>query len=140
MIPAPYAFDPELTDPEFAKLGVLSLRWAHLENLLANCLKLMLRLGQNAREELKPVMKGIQYVRNNVIHATVEEHDDEGHVFHLRSKLRSLTKAQVFSVEEIANYAAHLALGIRYALGFSGGPGHHYAWPDRPKYQHFFSQ
>lgn len=92
MIPAPYAFDPELTDPEFAKLGVLSLRWAHLENLLANCLKLMLRLtedeaiimvfplsleqrlnrisavseltplplnGQKAREELKPVMKGI---------------------------------------------------------------------------------
>jgi hypothetical protein len=155
MIPSPYRFDPELTDQEYAKLGVLSLRWSTTEHILGNCLRILLRLSmeeavvvvfpmnleqrinridelsaitpmnskaQATFNELKYIMKGIQYVRNNVIHAIVEEHDTEGHVFHLRSKGRSLTKAEVFSAEELTNYAAHLVLTFRYALGFKDDP------------------
>jgi hypothetical protein len=31
MIPSPYNFEPALTDLEYAKLGVLALRWSHIE-------------------------------------------------------------------------------------------------------------
>ena len=165
MIPSPYNFEPDLTDLEYAKLGVLAIRWAHIENILANCLKVMLRLtdeeaivmvfplnleqrlgrmseianltalpfdAPRAFDELRRIMKGIQYVRNNVVHAIVEQHSEKGHIFHLKSKMRSLTKAEILSVEEITNYAAHLSLAVRYALGFSGEKGHDYALPDRP--------
>ncbi|MHC2278246.1 hypothetical protein ACVME8_004857 [Bradyrhizobium diazoefficiens] len=44
MIPTPYNFEPALTDAEYAKLGVLALRWSHIEHILGNCLKVILRL------------------------------------------------------------------------------------------------
>ena len=78
-------------------------------------------------------MKGITYVRNSVVHSIVLEDDNEGHVFHLRSKTRSLTKAEVFSAEEITNYAAHLVLALRLAIGFKDGEVHGYALPNRPE-------
>ena len=86
-----------------------------------------------ALDELCVIMKGIQFVRNNVIHAIVAEDDKDGHVFHLRSKMRSLTKAEVFSVEELTNYAGHVVLALRYALGFKDDHGHNYTTPDRPE-------
>jgi hypothetical protein len=169
MIPSPYRFEPDFTDMEFAKLGVLAMRWAHIEHILGNCLKTILRLSEEeavvivfpmsgdqrisriaelakinplsdlARapfEELRPVMRGLQYVRNNVIHSIALEDDNEGHVFHLRSKMRSLTKAQVFSTEELTNYAGHLVIAFRYALGW--GPGAlSYTCPDRPEIPEF---
>ncbi len=93
--------------------------------------------AQRALNELTPIMKGVQYVRNNVIHAFVSEDPVEGHTFHLQSKGRTLTKTQIFSVEEITNYAGHLALGLRYAVGFDGSPALEYAWADRPEIPEF---
>jgi hypothetical protein len=171
MIASPYNFEPLISDQDLAKLGILALRWSHIEHVLANCLKTMLRLSdeeavvvvfplgleqrinrirelsqinpliphaQAAFEELRVVMKGIQYVRNSVVHSIVVADDEEGHVFHLRSKMRTLTKAQVFSIEEWTNYAAHLAQALRYALGFKNQPEPMlYTWPDRPTIPEF---
>src|SRR5258705_8322039 len=102
MIRSPYRFESKISDQDLAKLGILTLRWSHTEHVLANCLRIMLRLTQRearaivfplnlenrinriseiaeitplpphasaAFEELKPIMKGIQFVRNNVIHS-----------------------------------------------------------------------
>lgn len=85
-----------------------------------------------ALEGLRGVMGYIQQVRNNVIHAIMVEDPDQGQTFHLRSKGRSLTKEQVFSIEELTNYAAHAALSLRYALGLKGSPGEHHPLPDKP--------
>lgn len=94
-----------------------------------------------AFEELRPVLKGIQYVRNNVVHSIVGQDDSDGHVFHLRSKKRSLTKAQVFSTEELINYAGHLVLALRYGLGFKdGSPPTQYEYPERPQIPDFLKQ
>jgi hypothetical protein len=93
--------------------------------------------AQDALNELKPIMKGIQFVRNNVIHAFVSEDTKGGHLFHLTSKDRTLTKAEIFSAEDITNYAGHLALALRLALGIAGASGHSYAWPDRPEIPNF---
>jgi hypothetical protein len=85
-------------------------------------------------------MKGIQFVRNNVIHAIVLDDLDEGHVFHLRSKRRSLTKAEIFSAEELTNYAAHAAISLRYALGLKDVPGARRPLPDRPDIPKFLRE
>jgi hypothetical protein len=59
-------------------------------------------------------------------------------VFHLRSKKRTLTKAQIFSAEELTNYAAHAVYSLRYALGSKElSPGERYALPDRPEIPEF---
>jgi hypothetical protein len=171
MIPSPYNFEPALTDLEYAKLGVLALRWSHIEHILGNCLKVLLRStdeeaiimvfplsadqraekikqlselqplpehAQRAFEELRPVLKDIQYVRNNVVHSIVGEDETDGHVFHLRSKNRSLTKAQVFGTEELTNYAGHLVIALRYGLGFKdGNPPMEYTCPARPEIPDF---
>jgi hypothetical protein len=86
-----------------------------------------------ALAELTEIMKGIQYVRNNVIHAVVLRDNKEGHIFHLRSKERSIAKSDIFKSEELTNYAAHLTLTLRYALGIAELPGKEYASPDRPE-------
>src|ERR1700730_11196197 len=111
MIPSPYNFEPALTDLEYAKLGVLALRWSHIEHILGNCLKVLLRLtdeeeiimvftlsadqraekikqlselhplaqpAQRAFKERRPVLKAIQYVRNNVVHSIVGEDETDG--------------------------------------------------------------
>jgi len=129
MIDTPFRFESELSPEDYQKIGVLSLRWSHIDHVIGNCLKVMLRLSdeeaivaifplsthqrldhmkkvaklnglpadaQTALDELRVVMTGIQYVRNNVVHAIIVDDETEGHVFHLRSKERSLTKAEVF--------------------------------------------
>jgi hypothetical protein len=92
--------------------------------------------AQAAFDELRIVMRGIQYVRNSVVHAIFVEHDQEGHAFHLRSKLRTLTKTQVFGIEEWTNYAAHLARALHFALRTSPEP-ELCTWPDRPSIPSF---
>lgn len=171
MIPSPWRFEPLISDQDLAKLGILMLRWSHIEHVLANCLKVMLRLtdeeavvmvfplsleqrlnrideisqispliphAKAAFDELRIVMRGIQYVRNGVVHAVLIEDDKEGHLFHLRSKGRTLTKSQVFKMDEWTNFAAHLVEALRYALGFKGGPEPLlYSWPERPEVPDF---
>jgi hypothetical protein len=169
MISTPYNFEPSLSDQEFMKIGHLSVKWSHLEHIIGNCLKVLLRLDdEEARivvfplsldqrmtrisqlidlgrasdrsrrlsNELKAILNGIQYVRNNVIHAIVQNRT-EGHTFHLRSKNRTLTKEQVFSTDDLTNYAAHLVFALRFSLGFKDGSTHDYKLPDRPEIPEF---
>jgi hypothetical protein len=170
MLDTPFLFEETLTDGDFQKIGQLSLRWSHIEHIVGNCLKTMLRLtdeeaiiavfplnvdqrltkikqlaelsplavdAQAALDELMPAMKALQVVRNNVVHAVIVEDNDDGHLFHLRSKERSLTKAQVFSAEELTNYAAHAALSLRFALGLKGERGARHPLPERPEIPEF---
>ena len=84
-------------------------------------------------EELKPLVKAMQYLRNTVLHGIVVGDEGEEQVFHLRSKDRNLAKAQLFGCENLINYAAHVVLAFRLSLGEKEGPrAQHYALPDRP--------
>lgn len=87
--------------------------------------------------EFEAVMKGVQYVRNNMVHSVVTDDVEKGHQFHLRSKERTLTKEQAFSIEEITNYAAHLVLWLRYAMGIQGIYVAPFPLPDRPEVPEF---
>ena len=96
-------------------------------------------LPENARfpfAEFKALLKGIQYVRNNVVHAIIEG-GKGGHSFHLRSKNRTLSKAEIFSSEEITNYAAHVVIALRYGLGLKHGSSPGSTLPDRPEIPEF---
>jgi hypothetical protein len=146
MLTSPFRFDGELSAKEFERLGRLSLRWSHIDHMIANCLKIILRLDEDqarimifpltadarlqriealtklnplpsdkatrAFEELRAVMKGIQAIRNNVVHAVLIEGE-----FIMRSKGRTFTKEQIFETEELTNYAGILALTLRHELG-----------------------
>ena len=79
--------------------------------------------------ELTKVMKALQFVRNNTIHAIVMEGDQS---FELRSKRRSLPKSDVLSTEELTNYAGCVAIFLRHALGDKDTVGGPPAWPNRP--------
>lgn len=147
MIGTPFYFEEQFTAEEFQKVGTLSLRWSHIDHIVGNCLKALLGITDeqarvmifplsldnrlkaiaelseisNVSEETKdllgklgPVMKALQYVRNTVIHAVIDR-DTQG--FQLRSRKRSIPKEEVFSTEELTNYAAHLALHLRSAIG-----------------------
>ena len=46
MIPTPFWFEGELTPADFEKLGQLSLRWSHIDHIIGNCLKILLRLNE----------------------------------------------------------------------------------------------
>jgi hypothetical protein len=47
MLTSPFRFDKELSSEDFERLGRLSLRWSHIDHMLANCLKILLRLDDN---------------------------------------------------------------------------------------------
>jgi hypothetical protein len=170
MIESPFSFEEDLTRDEFEKLGKLGLRWSHIEHILGNCLKTMLRISDDeaqivvfplsatqridqikklapmssindearaALDEILAVRKAIQYVRNSVVHAILARQADGDHGFHLRSKNRTLSKAQIFASEELTNYLAHAALSFRYALGLKGDPGQRHPLPARPEIPEF---
>jgi hypothetical protein len=171
MLDSPFVFEPHLTPEEYQKLGILALRWSHIDHIIGNCLRVMLRQteqeaivtifslstqhrlehmkklvtvsplnsdAQAAFDELLAIMKGIQFVRNGVVHAILLDDETEGHVFHLRSKERNLTKAEVFATEELTNYAGHAVKSLRYALGLKGSdPSTRHPLPDRPDVPEF---
>src|SRR5258708_24769969 len=143
MIPTPFRFEPEMMPDEFQTVGRLTLKWSHIEHIVGNCLKRILRLtdeeaivvvfplnietrlnrilelskikpmkprSQSLLAELRPLMRGIQYLRTSVVHAIVVENDKSGDLFHLRSRRRNVTKAEIFSSEEITNYTAHVVI------------------------------
>jgi hypothetical protein len=151
MIPSPFRFEANLTPEDYQKIGLLSLRWSHIDHVIANCLKALLRLtdeeaivvvfrlsadarltrirelqklnplptdaASRAFRELDLMMKGIQAVRNNVVHAVILNDGKADQIFELRSNRRGFTKAEVFETEELTNYAAHAALVLRHELG-----------------------
>ena len=85
--------------------------------------------------EFRTLFRGIQYVRNNVIHAIVG--GDKWDQFHIRSKNRTMSKFEIFSSEEITNYTSHVVISLRYALGPKDGPAWPHALPDRPEIPEF---
>jgi hypothetical protein len=150
MIPSPFRFEENLTPEDFQKIGQLSLRWSHIEHIIANCLKAILRLSDKeavvivfplsfdlrlqridqlrklkalpplanaAFDELKWAMDGLKQIRNTVIHAVMFDDARGDARLELRSKGRSLAKAQVFDSVELTNYAAHAAIIMRHELG-----------------------
>jgi hypothetical protein len=44
---SPFRFDEELSPQEFEILGRLSLRWSHIDHMIANCLKIILGLDDD---------------------------------------------------------------------------------------------
>jgi len=95
--------------------------------------------AERAYRELVWVKPYIQLVRNNVLHAFVDIGEDGGHTFFNRATGRKLTKADIFSIEEITNYAAHAALSLRYAIGLNVDPTLRHPLPDRPALPAFLS-
>ena len=68
--------------------------------------------------ELKPLVKAMQYIRNNAVHGIViDVGAGEEPYFELRSKNRKITKAQLFACEDLINYTAHVVQAFRFSLG-----------------------
>jgi hypothetical protein len=44
MITSPFRFEADLTDEDYQKIGLLSLRWSHIDHMIAQSLKALLRL------------------------------------------------------------------------------------------------
>ena len=93
--------------------------------------------AQNALDALVGVMEYIKKVRTNVVHAIMVDDAEDGLLFHLRSKQRTLTKDQVFQAEELTNYAAHAVMSFRYALGLKDAPDVRHSLPDKPEIPDF---
>jgi hypothetical protein len=122
-------------DPEQATVMVFPLSLDMRMAKMAELTKLhMLTENQIALlAELKPLIKAMQYIRNTALHGVVMSFGDSDETyFHLRSKLRNLTREQLFSCEELINYTAHVTQAFRLSLGDMDSPGHSYALPDRP--------
>jgi hypothetical protein len=47
MISSPFWFEDKLTPEGYQKIGKLSLRWSHIDHLIANCPKKLLRLSDD---------------------------------------------------------------------------------------------
>ena len=45
MIQSPFRFEKSLTPEDFQKIGQLSLRWAHIDHVIGNCLRVLLGLS-----------------------------------------------------------------------------------------------
>lgn len=147
MIASPFRFDKELSSADFEFFGRLLLRVSHIDHMIANCLKLLLRLDDDeAVVMIFPLSTDhrLQRIRKLVSRTplptqraeaafaeldkmmekirTVRTNVAHGVLtgekdFLLRSKERVLTKAQIFESEEIINYAAIMALTLRHELG-----------------------
>lgn len=172
MLKSPFHYDEWLTPAEFQKLGELCLRWSHIEHILGNCLKAMLRLSDEEAaivvfplrfddrlkrvNDLSKIMKlnddakvalaalnsiatHIQQIRNIIVHGIIIDDDNLGPLLHLRSKKKSITMDQALSVEELTNYAAHVVMSLRYAVGLKGEPGERHPLPDKPELPKFLN-
>jgi hypothetical protein len=127
-----------LTDEE-AAISVFPLGF---EGRLAQINKLseLQKLNSRARaalDALNAVATHINTVRNTVVHAIIVDDPELGKVLHLRSKRRVLTLEQVFSVEELTNYVARVALALRVAL--DDEPAEHFPLPDKPSIPRFLN-
>jgi hypothetical protein len=76
----------------------------------------MNKAAQGALDEFTALLSALQAVRNLGVHGVIIADTKDGPLFHLRSKDRTLTKADLFSCEEFTNYCARVAYGIRFAL------------------------
>ncbi|MES0049271.1 hypothetical protein [Mesorhizobium sp. M0053] len=69
-------------------------------------------------KELDALMRAIQPVRNNLVHSILFwTNDGKDPSFHLRSKDKELTKAEVFATEDLTTYGLIAVSNLRYAVG-----------------------
>jgi hypothetical protein len=47
MIESPFRYEPNFTVKDYETLGKLMLRWSHIDHVIANCLKRLLRLSED---------------------------------------------------------------------------------------------
>ena len=47
MIPSPFRYEANFKAEDYQTLGKLSLRWSHIDHVIANCLKRLLRLKED---------------------------------------------------------------------------------------------
>jgi hypothetical protein len=127
-----------LSDAE-AKIVVFSLPQEQRLNRMSEIADLgkISAFAQFYLKEFRAAFKGIQYVRNSVIHAIIAGDDPDSASFYLHSKGRSLPKTQVFSIEELTNYAAHVVFALRFSVGFLDGSSLPYTLPNRPEIPEF---
>jgi hypothetical protein len=52
MIDSPFRYEKNFTPKDYETLGKLSLRWAHIDHVLANCLKRLLRLNDDQAQAI----------------------------------------------------------------------------------------
>jgi hypothetical protein len=50
MIPSPFRYEANFTPEDYETLGKLSLRWSHIDHVIANCLKRLLRLKDDVAQ------------------------------------------------------------------------------------------
>lgn len=93
-----------------------------------------------ALDELIDVMRGIQYVRNTVVHGIAVGLPPGEYAFRLHSKQREIAKDHIFATEELTAYAAHAALALRFALGFQENPDARHTLPGRPEIPEFLRE
>jgi hypothetical protein len=72
--------------------------------------------AQEALDEFAIILPGLQAIRNQGVHGVIIADTKDRPLFHLRSKDRSFTKADLFACEEFTNYCARIAYAIRSAL------------------------
>ena len=64
MLASPFRFDKELSSDDFERLGRLSLRWSHIDHMIANCLKVLLGLNEDqARIMIFPLTSELRLQR-----------------------------------------------------------------------------
>jgi hypothetical protein len=64
MIASPFRFDEELSSQDYERLGRLSLRWSHIDHMIANCLKVILHLDDDqARIMIFPLTADLRLQR-----------------------------------------------------------------------------
>jgi hypothetical protein len=126
-------------EPEQATVMVfplnLDMRMARISELTR--LNIMTSYQLALFAELKPLIKGMQYLRNTTLHGIVMNPNENDAFFHLRSKSRIMSKEELFSCEELINYATQVTQAFRISLGDTGNRGHTYALPDRPQIPSF---
>jgi hypothetical protein len=52
MIESPFRYEKTFTARDYEILGKLSLRWSHIDHVLANCLKRLLRLNDDEAQAI----------------------------------------------------------------------------------------
>jgi hypothetical protein len=67
IVASPFRYEKNFTDKDYETLGKLSLRWSHIDHVIANCLKRLLRLNDdeaqavvfqiNAHERFERILK-----------------------------------------------------------------------------------
>lgn len=93
--------------------------------------------AQAAIDALCFILPKLRAVRNNVAHAIPmrDGENDAAIILHNRARGRdqSITLDEVFSTEEVTNYAAHAVVSLRYAIGLAGAdPQQRYPLPAQP--------